>query len=301
MSAAGEGNERNQALRRVADRLARQRTPPGLADGTIPLWDASFFGLDRIALFREADTRSRQSVLAGCADELLAESWRIECCGIDYCARMALTAESDDERHLFVLIGADEARHAAWLAPWIAARAPAPDPFIRFIAGLAESGNRQALAYLLQVVLEGFGITHYSALGAHCRDAGLADIFRCLSREEALHHAAGLAAFWPERLTLGDRRFLADAAQTFLEMIRCGPQGVVAALDQGIGLGDQNDAAAAFCALESEASSAAKLARLRRLMTQPGMHWLVDTLAAGGLFEPCPALDCARIYTARRQ
>jgi hypothetical protein len=69
---------------------------------------------------------------------------------------------------------------------------------------------------------------------------------------------------------------------------------------RGIGLGDQNDTAAAFCALESEGAGAVKLARLRRLMAQPGMAWLVDTLAAGGLFTPCPAPDCARIYTASR-
>jgi hypothetical protein len=35
-------------------------------------------------------------------------------------------------------------------------------------------------------------------------------------------------------------------------------------------------------------------------MAQPGMAWLVETLAAGGLFTPCPASDCARIYTASR-
>jgi hypothetical protein len=51
---------------------------------------------------------------------MLAESWRIECCGIDYCAPMVLTAEEEDERHLFALIGAHETRHAGWLAPWLA-------------------------------------------------------------------------------------------------------------------------------------------------------------------------------------
>jgi rubrerythrin len=291
---------RRDALRRAADRIARCRTQPTAPDGTLPLWNAAFFGLDRVACFGEADTETRQSVLADCAASMLAESWHIERCGIEYCARMTLTAEDDDERRLFALIGADEARHAGWLAPWLAPGAPEPDPFNRFIAGLAATGTPQALAFLLQVVLEGFGTTHYSALAAHCRDAGLADVFQRLSRDEALHHAAGLAAFRPDGLTPGDRRFLADATQVFLEMIRCGPQAVVAALDKGIGLGDQADVAATFAAIDAGAAGAAKLARLRRLMAQPGMAWLVDTLAAGGLFTPCPAPDCARIYTASR-
>ncbi len=291
---------RRDALRRAADRIARRRAQPTAPDGALPLWDAAFFGLDRVACFGEADTETRQSVLADCAASMLAESWHIERCGIDYCARMTLTAEDDDERRLFALIGADEARHAGWLALWLAPGVPEPDPFNRFIAGLATTGTPQVLAFLLQVVLEGFGITHYSALAAHCRDAGLADVFQRLSRDEALHHAAGLAAFRPDGLTPGDHRFLADATQMFLEMIRCGPQAVVAALDKGIGLGDQADVAATFAAIDAGAAGAAKLARLRRLMAQPGMAWLVDTLAAGGLFAPCPAPDCARIYTASR-
>ncbi len=183
---------------------------------------------------------------------MLAESWGIECRGIDYCARMALTAEDDDERRLFGLVGADEARHTGWLAPWLAAGEQEPDPFNRFIAGLTETGTPQALAFLLQVVLEGFGITHYRALAAHCRDAGMADILQRLSQDEARHHTAGLAVFRPDRLTRGDRRFLADATQVFLEMIRCGPQAVVAALDKGIGLGDQSDVAATFSAIDAE-------------------------------------------------
>ena len=90
---------------------------------------------------------------------------------------MVLTAEEEDERHLFALIGAHEARHAGWLAAWLAPGVPEPDPFNRFIAGLAAIGTPQALAFLLQVVLEGFGITHYSALAAHCPAPDCARIY----------------------------------------------------------------------------------------------------------------------------
>lgn len=294
------GDDRIEALRRVADRLVRRRRNVTAPHASTPLWDASFFGVDRVARFRDAGALTRQAVLEGCATGLLAESWRIERCGVDYCARMTLAAEGDDERRMFALIGADEALHASWLAPWISANAPEPDPFNRFIAGLVEAGNPQPLAYVLQVVLEGFGIVHYGALAVHCRNTGLAATFRRMTRDEALHHAGGLAAFRADRLTAVDRRFLEEAAYAFLQMIRCGPQGIVAALERNIGMRDQADVGSVFSALESQAATAAKLTRLRRLMAQPGMEWLVETLSHGGVFRPCSATDCAKIYMETR-
>ena len=80
------GDARDDALRRAADRLARRHAPAASPDGTRPL-DAAYFGLDRIARFRDADPAVRQRVLDDCARGLLAESWRIERCGVEYCAR----------------------------------------------------------------------------------------------------------------------------------------------------------------------------------------------------------------------
>lgn len=293
-------DERDRELRRAADRLARHRPAPPPAAGAHPRWDATFFGLDRVARFRAAGASRQGVVLDLCARGLLAESWHIERSGIDYCARMTRDAESDAERRLFTLIGTDEALHADWLEPWMAPEPPPVDPFNRFIAGIAAAGNPQALAYLLQVVLEGFGIAHYDALAAQCGDAGLGALFRRLAQDEALHHAGGLAAFRSDRLTEADRSFLGEASYAFLQMIRCGPQAVVAAIDHVINIGDRGDAARVFAALDSEAQSAAKLARLRRFMSQPGMAWLVETLAAGGAFTPCTAGECAQIYSGIR-
>ncbi len=290
---------REDAVRRAADRLARRRDAPGASDGTRPAWDAAFFGLDRVARFRGASDTARAEVLARCGHGLLAEALHIERSGIDYCARITLAAESDDERRLFALIGADESQHAGWIADALPDDPPV-DAFNRFIAGIAEAGTPQPLAYLLQVVLEGFGIAHYDALAASCRDAGLAATFRRLARDEALHHAGGLATFRADRLTDADHRFLSDATFAFLQMIRCGPQAVAAAIDAAIGIGDAGDAASVFAALDSEAGSAARLARLRLLIAQPGMAWLVDAMDAGGAFVPCSAAECAQLYAAMR-
>jgi len=273
---------------------------PGHCSSGAPPWTAGFFGLERVPRFRGLGASAQRAVLERCVADLLAESWFIERCGVTFCAKMMLLAESLDEQRVFALIGADEATHSAWLEPWVADRDGEADPFNRFIAGLVESGGPQPLAFLLQVVLEGFGIVHYRDLAIACRDASLGAALRRMAQDEAMHHAAGLAAFRAERLSAPDRRFLAESAHGFLEMIRNGPQAVVAALDHAVGVGDRADAAGIFEELDTEVLSATKLARLQHLMAQPGMTWLIDELEQKRAFVPCTAAECARVYVGTR-
>ena len=288
-------DEREDALRRAAGRFVRRRAPAGTPAGGVP-WDAGFFGLDRVRRFREARGERQAAALVDCGDALIAESWFIERLGIRFCARMTSLSTTLEEQRIYALIGADEAAHTAWLEPWVGDPLRAADPFNRFIGGLAETGTPQPLAFLLQVVLEGYGIVHYRDLAAGCRDAALEATLGRMARDEALHHAAGLAVFHAERLSAPERRFLADGACAFLQMIRSGPQAVVAALDRAIGAGNRADVACLFEALGANGASAAKLDRLRRLMSRPGMEWLIGELEAKGVFTPCTAAECAQIY-----
>jgi hypothetical protein len=287
--------ERAGALRRAGERLLRRRGASGSPSGGA-LWPARFYGLDRLPVFRDAPGERRADVLAVCDAGTLTESWFIERCGIAFCARMTLLAASLDEQRLFALIGADEAAHAAWLEPWLADRGRAADSFNRFIAGLVESGAAQPLSFLLQVVLEGFGIVHYQGLAAGCQDEALAAVLRRMARDEGMHHASGLAVFRAASLSAAERRFLLDGAHAFVQMIRSGPQAVVAALDRTLGTGGRAAVARTFEALDAGDATAAKLSRLRRLMQQPGTAWLVTELDERGAFAPCTPAECARVY-----
>jgi hypothetical protein len=281
------------ALAHHAARFARPPRAPAAPDGAAPLWTAAAFGLDRVPAFQQASGAIRQAVLQDCAHNVLAEAWSVECTGIRYCAAMAQWADSNDERELFERIGDDEAQHAAWLAQWLPEPPPA-DPFNRFIGGLLDAGTAQPLAYLLQVMLEGFGITHYQSLTTGCGDTSLASMLRQLAIDEALHYGGALLVFKPERMNAAERRFVADGAYAFLQMFRVGPQAVVAALARTVDLQSRDALTRAFGALDCEGSAAAKLARLRTLMARPGMHWLVEELDAAGIFAPCTPAQCAQ-------
>lgn len=291
--------DRESALRRAGERLLRKHGLPDARGEDAP-WSPHFFRLERVARFRDAAPAARRAVLDGCAASLLSESWFIERCGVTFCARMTLLADNAEEKRVFALIGADEATHSAWLDPWVPRHDERMDPFNRFISGLVESGSAQPLAFLMQVVLEGFGIVHYGRLGAACLDPALAATLKRMARDEALHHAAGLAVFDAARLTAPERRFLADGAREFLEMVRNGPQAAVAALDRAVGIGDGADAAGIFEDLATESETSGKLGEMRRLMARPGMKWLVDELDSKGVFAPCTPAECSQIYVAAR-
>ena len=266
---------------------------PVAPDGATPLWNAVAFGLDRVPAFQQASDAGQYAVLRDCGLNVLAESWSVERTGIQYCAAMAQWSESSNERELFERIGEDEAEHASWLEQWLPEQLP-DDPFNRFIGGLLDAGTAQPLAYLLQVMLEGFGITHYRSLMNGCGDTSLKSMLRQLAIDEALHYGGALLVFKPERMNAAERRFVADSAYAFLQMFRVGPQAVVSALARTVDLQSRNAVTRAFGALNCEASSAAKLARLRTLMARPGMHWLVEQLDATEVFDPCTPTQCAQ-------
>ena len=294
MSDYGDG------LHKASARLLRRRVAAATPQGDAALWPARRFGLENIPAFVAAPAEIQRSVLDRCGLGLLRESWLVERGGMEFCARMVLLSDDAQQRTLYSLIGADEASHYAWLQPWLGQTGDALDPFNAFLADCMREATPQPLAYLMQVVLEGFGIVHYAGLAADCNDTALAATLQRMAADEALHHAAGLAVFDRQRLNAQEREFLFDASYTFLQMIRSGPQAVVAALDAALGGIDAASVASVFEMLDTNAETASKLSRLRQLMAQPGMHWLVDALAARNAFTPAATAEAAQIYVSLR-
>lgn len=287
-------------IERVIGGFARRRASSAAdTPGDLAHWDARFFGLEGTALFAQASAEMQRRVLQVCCEQLLWESWYIEQCGIAFCARMVLLAEEVAAREVYSMIGADEATHAHWISGWLPRNQNRPaDPFNHFVAGLVENGDAQPLRYVLQIVLEGFGIRHYRSLADGCRHPALAQTLRTMMSDEGLHHAGGVATFDAERLDKDARAFALAATTGLVQMIRVGPQAVASALSAAIGGLDKRGATNLFDALGCETTIAPKLATLRELIAQPGMGWLVDELDRLRMFTPCTAEECAQVFAA---
>ena len=139
---------------------------------------------------------TRRRILVACARDLLTEAYYIEKLGLGFTAKMALLSETTEERMLYCLFAGDEAAHlhaiAAYVGDGAAASAP-DDPFLALLTEAIAAGDKPGLTYVVQVVLEGWGIAHYQSIARDCRDGDLRRTLLRLARDEALHHGSGVA------------------------------------------------------------------------------------------------------------
>ncbi|WP_253188104.1 ferritin-like domain-containing protein [Leptolyngbya sp. 'hensonii'] len=261
----------------------------------VPYWNAAHFGLDRVSLFREATLEQQQAMLTIASTQLLQESCAVEQAGMGYMTRMALLAETLEERMLYSLFAADEATHLAQLQPFLPAAIVTPDPFLQLLTELAESSDKTVLLFMIQVLLEGWGLSHYRSLARDCSHPVLADRFREFLQAEARHHATGVTLFRQTDLTRSSRSAILEILVPFLQLVQPGPQRLVQAIAQVQGDLSPSQRLQIFTELDTETHSGMRLQLLRSLMQSGGGGTIVQDLEEQGAFQPFSPEQCAHI------
>jgi hypothetical protein len=249
-------------------------------------WVAEFFGLHHVALFRDATRVQKWEILDRCGRALLEEAYFIEKSGVGFAAEMVLLAQSIEERMLYATFAADEARHFDAVRPFLVGDLPAPaeNPFLALLAATIECGDRAALQFVIQVVLEGWGLAHYRALRDACTHPVLHDRFDAILHDEAAHHGSGRVLFAESKVGDATLDRIEQALASMLEMVRVGPVGVLSALDRTLGL-TRAQKLAVFGELGGRAHAQARLDHLRQLATFDDVLPVVDRLESRGLFQ----------------
>ena len=281
----------------VAAALARDGHAVPLAPAVAP-WPSSHFGLDRVTAYRTATPAARRRLLGACAADVLTEAFFVEKLGIGFAAKMVLLSPTADERTAYALMGADEARHMAAIAEHLGERPDAngacpDDPFLGLLARAIDTGRRRVLAFLVQVVLEGWGLVHYCRLARGTVDLALRAMLAGIVKDEALHHGGGLAVLGRGGLSPADRRAAQAELVPLLSMIQAGPQRIVARLGEACGPLGHRARVWAFAELESERRTGEQLTLLRGLLVRaPALEIDLDRL---GLFRPLSPAQCAAV------
>ncbi|MBI2809495.1 MAG: ferritin-like domain-containing protein [Candidatus Melainabacteria bacterium] len=261
------------------------------------LWSADWWGLESSSVFANLSFEKQNDVLARCNKSLLTEAYFIEKSGLAYSAKMVLTAKNTDEAQLFALIGADEAKHLAWVEPYLSADAKQlpHGHFLSFLSNLIEEYPPRLLVYLVQIILEGWGLDHYSRLAKSCMQPELSKIFAAILKDEALHHKSGAVLFDATQLSRRDFSLIEDALQHYSLMVRVGPQAALSAVDAVAGGLSEDELQEVLVALRHQDETPRKLSLLKQLMSQPLVDQVVETLDAEHCFLPVSlreAVDC---------
>lgn len=289
------GAELNRVLAAAIPRPLLDRPPD------LPLyWSADFFGLNQVSLFQSASPAEQQAVLARANRDLLHESCRIEQAGIGYMAKMVLLAESVQERMLYGLFAADEATHLAQLQPFSGPGDPGcgpgqEDAFLLLLAQVLDSPDKAVLLFVLQVVLEGWGLSHYRSLAKGCTDLRLRRVLQGFLQAESRHHATGVLEFQRLQPNSAQRAEMVTVLAQFLQLVRVGPQRLLAALAQVKGDLSAAQRLQVLQELDCETHSTTRLQQLKRLMQAGGGGDLVQILEAYDLFAPLSAEQCVKV------
>ncbi|MEM1256842.1 MAG: ferritin-like domain-containing protein [Cyanobacteria bacterium P01_H01_bin.21] len=268
-------------------------------------WQAEYFDLDRVSIFQDATVREQQQILQQLNQSLLQESLCIEQAGVGYMTKMTLMAESTQERMLYSLFAADETTHLAQLQPYVSSghissghvssdivSSKLDDPFLQLLSEIVESSDKTALLFVLQVVLEGWGLTHYRSLAKSCIHRPLRDLFQSFLQAESRHHGAGVILFDQANVSPKSNNAIVECLALFLQMVRVGPQRVVGAIATAKGHLSRPQRIQILQQLDTVAHSHQRLGLLRAIMAGTSCE-IVSQLEDQGLFTPLKAEEAA--------
>ena len=288
-------------LRRVLSSTLKGHTslqPAGKAHAQAFL-PATYFKLDRAAIYRDAKEEERLSILEECSRDILEEAYYIEKCGMYFASKMGLMAESTQERMIYSLFAADETIHFSWISRYVSVETTKGfinKPFIKLLDEIVRDEDKTTLIYVIQVILEGWGISHYRTLSKDCNDAELVEVFARIIKDEARHHSSGIALFNERRLSHKEIDLLVEVLNRLFLMVRVGPQAVVSGIEKIKGHLSRAQKIKVFQDMKCEEETTRKIEILKSLIgSAEYAESMFDHLDRKGAFKPFSAAECASV------
>jgi rubrerythrin len=185
-------------------------------------WGAERFRLQYSKLFVSLPLERQEQILQHLSELNLALSYFIEKSALQFAAKMILLSDSCEEKMFYSLLSAEESTHLyefksyLWFQPSLSTH---DHPMLRPLAEAIQYGTREALTFVIQVLLEGFGIAHYSGLRETCLDAHLKSSFQDILKDEARHHGAGLVLTKSRTMSQESREQVFELSRKFIRSL----------------------------------------------------------------------------------
>jgi len=158
-------------------------------------WDEKAYGLHQSSLFLSLSLAQQTTALRYISHRRLSLALCIEEMGLSYCAKMSLLSQSPTEKSAFALMGADETQHYHLILPLLKEPVARDIALNDFVNQAVASSNHLASLFVLQILLEGFGLSYYRSLSETSIDQNIQKVFRRIVADEAFHHGLGVVLF----------------------------------------------------------------------------------------------------------
>ena len=262
-----------------------------------PHWKSESYLLNNVEYFQDLDSKTKTQLLNELALDRVQEAYHIEKSGIAYGSKMTLLSETIDERVLYGSFTGDEARHFKLIEKYNTD--PSCDisenTFLSFFANMIEEAPRKSLVFMIQVLLEGWGLDHYSTMAKECQTQCLTNDLESILEDEVLHHGSGVILFDEKELTKVERDYIQKSLLSFFEMVQVGPLSILTRLESHTnGLSDYNRLKA-LNELSAFDQTNTKLQKLKRLMKKAGAATLIEELEEKSLLTPLSEEDMAKV------
>lgn len=251
------------------------------------LWPAERYRLDRSSVFRRLSVEKQDAALVALSELTLSLSYYIEKSGHLYGAKMIAQSETIEEKSLYALFTAEEAIHLREFRNFmnfIPNRERHQHPLLDVLAETIEHADRNALVFVIQVLLEGFGIAHYSGLRDDSSHAPLKEAYTRILRDEARHHGAGLILTRGQQLTVEQSDELFYYSRKFIHSLKSAPRLLATIEEAANGMTDR-EKTAFWEETNFYPLLAKRMQRMKEMLLKVDQVGLVERLEADGCFK----------------
>ncbi len=273
-------HRRNHKLDRILKKRFKGETTPNSIH-----WLADSFGLAQVDLFNELSETNQNLLLGELSQDRIREAYHIEKSGIAYGSKMTVLSETMDERVLYGSFTGDEARHFKLVEKYYnqnIADDITDNCFLSFLSQMIEKAPKKSLVFMIQILLEGWGLDHYSAMADKCQTQSLKEDLKSILDDEVVHHGSGVVLFEESGLTKIEREVIMSSLISFFQMVQVGPLGVITRLEAMTGSLNTQNRITALEQMNAHQDTTHKLSVLKRLMKKSGANSIIEELESQG-------------------
>ncbi len=187
------------------------------------LWGAERYGLQNTKAFNALSESKKLAYLERMTELNLALSAFIETSGHNYGAKMILLSETLEEKSTYALFASDEAVHLREFQNFMNFDYNLQSHFHPMLKPLAEvirDGSKTSLVFVIQVLLEGFGMGHYNGLKETCLFDPLKATYDQILKDEARHHGTGIILAKEETPSKEDEEQIFEYTRDFINAMQ---------------------------------------------------------------------------------